>query len=44
MLSSPEQTLLHEAQPLSGAEDDYDGLLDLVGDASIVLLGEASQP
>lgn len=42
MLSSPEQTLLREAQPLSGAADDYDGLLDLVGDAGIVLLGEAS--
>ena len=42
MLSSPEQTLLREAQPLSGAENDYDGLLDQVGDASVVLLGEAS--
>jgi erythromycin esterase-like protein len=42
MLSSPEQTLLREIQPLSGAEDDYDGLLDLVGDARIVLLGESS--
>ncbi len=42
MLCSPEQTLLREAQPLSGAGDDYDGLLDLVGDAGIVLLGEAS--
>ena len=42
MLSSPEQTLLREAQPLSGAEDDYDGLLELVGDANVVLLGEAS--
>jgi erythromycin esterase-like protein len=42
MLSSPEQTLLREAQPLSGAENDYDSLLDQVGDASVVLLGEAS--
>ena len=42
MLSSPEQTLSREAQPLRGAEDDYDGLLELVGDASIVLIGEAS--
>jgi erythromycin esterase-like protein len=42
VISSIEQTLLHEAQPLSGADDDYDGLLDLVGDASVVLLGEAS--
>lgn len=31
-----------EAQPLSGAADDYDRLLGLVGDASVVLLGEAS--
>ena len=42
MLFSPEQTLLREAQPLNGAEDDYDGLLDLIGDASVVMLGEAS--
>ncbi len=42
MLFTPEQTLLREAQPLSGAEDDYDALLDLVGDAPLVLLGEAS--
>jgi erythromycin esterase-like protein len=42
MLSSPEQTLLHEAKPLSGSDHDYDALLDLVGDATVVLLGEAS--
>lgn len=30
------------AQPLHGAADDYDGLLELIGDASWVLLGEAS--
>jgi erythromycin esterase-like protein len=42
VISSPEQTLLREAQPLNGSDDDYDGLLDLVGDASVVLLGEAS--
>jgi erythromycin esterase-like protein len=30
------------AQPLTGADDDYDGLLDLVGDAHFVLLGEAT--
>lgn len=30
------------ARPLSGAEDDYDGLLGLIGDAHLVLLGEAS--
>ncbi len=31
-----------EAQPLSGAAGDYDELLERVGDASVVLLGEAS--
>jgi len=31
-----------EAQPLDGAAGDYDGLLELIGDASVVLLGEAS--
>jgi erythromycin esterase-like protein len=30
------------AQPITGASADYDGLLDLVGDASYVLLGEAT--
>jgi len=30
------------AQPLSGAPNDYDSLLELIGDARIVLLGEAS--
>ncbi|MGZ5199074.1 MAG: erythromycin esterase family protein [Telluria sp.] len=30
------------AQPLTGADNDYDGLLDLVGDAHYVLLGEAT--
>lgn len=30
------------ARPLTGAADDYDDLLDWIGDASIVLLGEAS--
>lgn len=31
-----------EATPLTGAAGDYDGLLKLIGDASIVLLGESS--
>jgi erythromycin esterase-like protein len=31
-----------EAQRLSGGEGDYDGLLELIGDASVVLLGESS--
>src|SRR5437588_7515556 len=30
------------ALPLSGAANDYDELLELIGDARIVLLGEAS--
>ncbi len=30
------------AQPLTGASDDYDALLDLIGDARFVLIGEAS--
>ena len=30
------------AQPLSGAANDYDNLLERIGDARIVLLGEAS--
>jgi erythromycin esterase-like protein len=30
------------AQPLTGSANDYDSLLELVGDARIVLLGEAS--
>jgi erythromycin esterase-like protein len=36
-------TLVQEmAQPFTGSSRDYDALLDLVGDASFVLLGEAS--
>lgn len=31
-----------EAKPLTGAAADYDGLLDMIGDASIVLLGEST--
>jgi len=30
------------AQPLSGGANDYDGLLELIGDARFVLLGEAT--
>jgi hypothetical protein len=30
------------AQPLSGSPGDYEALLELIGDARIVLLGEAS--
>ena len=31
-----------DARPLTGAPSDYDALLAMVGDARIVLLGEAS--
>jgi erythromycin esterase-like protein len=30
------------AQPLKGANDDYDALLELIGDARLLLLGEAT--
>src|SRR5438045_9721374 len=30
------------AQPLTGSPEDYEALLELIGDARIVLLGEAS--
>jgi erythromycin esterase-like protein len=30
------------AQPLTGSPDDYEALLELIGDSRIVLLGEAS--
>jgi erythromycin esterase-like protein len=30
------------AHPISGARDDYKGLLDLIGDRRVVLIGEAS--
>ena len=38
----PADTLQSIVQPLTGAAADYDALLDLVGDARLVLLGEAS--
>ncbi len=38
----PAETLLQIAHPLSGATTDYDPLLRLVGDAHVVLLGEAT--
>lgn len=34
--------LLREEHPLTGGANDYDPLLELIGDASLVLLGEAS--
>jgi erythromycin esterase-like protein len=36
------EVLRREARPVRGASNDYDGLLELVGDARLVLLGEAS--
>jgi erythromycin esterase-like protein len=35
-------SIRHAARPLAGDRTDYDDLLELVGDARIVLLGEAS--
>ncbi len=34
--------IAHEAQPLTGADDDYNTLIDAIGDAEVVLLGEAT--
>jgi len=36
------EALRVDARPLDGGEHDYDALLELVGDARLVLLGEAS--
>ncbi len=36
------EALSREAHPLTGSANDYDPLLELIGDASLVLLGEAS--
>jgi erythromycin esterase-like protein len=38
----PESTIQENAHRLAGAAQDYDSLLDLIGDARVVLLGEAS--
>jgi erythromycin esterase-like protein len=40
--ASPLAVLRSAAEPLTGAAGDYDPLLDLIGDARLVLLGEAS--
>ncbi|WP_296948767.1 erythromycin esterase family protein [uncultured Massilia sp.] len=40
--ATPAGVLRVAAQPLRGDAHDYDGLLDLVGDARFVLLGEAT--
>ena len=36
------EALSETLQPLTGDEDDYDRIMDLVGDARFVLIGEAS--
>ena len=36
------ETVRQAAQPLTGDRTDYDALLELVADARLVLLGEAS--
>jgi len=41
-MQNASDTLLQIAHPISGAAADYDPLLRLVGDAHVVLLGEAS--
>ena len=38
----PSEVLLEAAHPLVGGAHDYDPLMDLIGDAHVVLLGEAS--
>jgi erythromycin esterase-like protein len=42
MTAPPAETLRTLTTPLTGASNDYDALLELIGDARIVLLGEAS--
>lgn len=42
MQLTADPTLIEAAHPLTGAAEDHDPLMDLVGDSSFVLLGEAS--
>lgn len=42
MPSTSELTLRHELRPLRGGAGDYDELLEWIGEAGVVLLGEAS--
>lgn len=39
---SPIQMIRQLARPFIGAETDYDGILDLIGDAGVVVLGAAN--
>jgi erythromycin esterase-like protein len=42
-ITAPLRTTIRDAaHPITGRADDYDLLLDLIGDAQVVLLGEAS--
>jgi erythromycin esterase-like protein len=41
-ISKEVDALRFAAQPLSGSDEDHDALLELIGDAHLVLLGEAS--
>ena len=41
-MSTPLQALRAEARPLTGAPGDHDELLELIGDAKLVLIGEAT--
>jgi erythromycin esterase-like protein len=36
------QIVREVAQPLTGADADYDALIDFIGDARVALLGEAT--
>ena len=40
--SASRRAIAAAAQPLSGAADDYDDLLELIGDARVVMLGEST--
>ncbi|MGZ8512395.1 MAG: erythromycin esterase family protein, partial [Candidatus Limnocylindria bacterium] len=41
-MTSPAEAIRADARELTGAPGDHDGLLDLVGDARLVLIGEAT--